>query len=95
MVILSAAAMGLMRKELIDTLGHDAAEHRFEIVDVAVGRPLEFEVGFIVGGKRLHFASVEQPHRATGEHAAVALELGFPRLVVDLVGQDLADVDGG
>ena len=48
-----------------------------------------------MGADRARFAAAEQPHRAAGEDAAVALEVGSPGLVVDLVGQDLADVDRG
>ena len=44
---------------------------------------------------RARFAAADQAHRAAGEHAAIALEVGVPGPVVDFVGQDLADVDRG
>jgi hypothetical protein len=70
-----------------------AAQHRFEVVNVAIDRVLELGVALIMHPDRPAFASADQAHRATGEHAAIALEIGVPGLVVDFVGHDLANVD--
>src|SRR6476661_9999386 len=64
-------------------------------MDVAVDRTLELEVAFIMAANGACLASAEQADGAAREHAAVALEVGSPGLVVDLIGQDLADVDRG
>ena len=71
------------------------AQHRLEIVDVAVHLVAEIGLVLIMAQDLARLARFEQPHRAAGEDAAVALEIGGPGGVADLVREDLGDVDRG
>ena len=46
-----------------------------------------------MGTQRTGFAAIDQAHRSAREDSAIALEIGAPRLVVDLVSKNLTDVD--
>ena len=50
-------------------------------------------IGFIELGDRLCLARIEQPHRATGEDPAIALEIGGPGSVGDFTVHCPGDVD--
>lgn len=64
-------------------------------MDVAADIGLERVVRAVERRDILGGAIVDQPHRAAGKDAAVALEIGFPRRVGHFVGQGSGDVDRG
>src|SRR4029453_12489847 len=73
--------------------GEDSPEHRLEVVNVAVDRALELDVEIILCADLAVLAAAEETHGASGKHCAIALQVRIPSLVVDFVGEDLADVD--
>jgi len=68
---------------------------RLNLFNAQLPDTLELAVGLVMSADRAGFAPAHQADGAAGEDPAIALEVGIPRLVVDLVGHDLADIDGG
>ena len=51
------------------------AQHRLEIVDVAVDVPTELAVGLVMLLHRAHFAAVEQADCTASENAAITAQV--------------------
>src|SRR3546814_9760654 len=67
------------------TLGQDAADHRLEIVDIAVHLVAELGLFLIMPQDGLGLAAVEQADGAAREDAAITLQIGRPSRVRHLV----------